>query len=254
VERGKGNGRGLAESSISRCLTKCSTPSTEVLSEYLKRNNNRDWFLEHRSAYDESVRLPMLKVIEALAPEFQRFAPDVLASPRSLFRINRDTRFSKDKSPYKTHVAASFSVRGLDRHEGAGFYFHIAPTELWIGGGVYRPMPDELRLVRDHIAGNHERLDKIVKARRFKKLFGELAGEQSLRVPRGYPKDHPAEHYLRHKDWLAARELPAQEATKPDFFKTLVESFEAMNPLIQFLNEPILHRRAQKNRQDHFFS
>src|SRR5882724_6993087 len=90
----------------------------------LKRNNNRDWFLKHRTDYEESVRLPMVRLIEALASKFQQFAPEVLVSPKSLFRIYRDTRFSKDKSPYKTHVAASFSVRGLDRHEGAGFYFH----------------------------------------------------------------------------------------------------------------------------------
>src|SRR5262245_6741537 len=92
----------------------------------LKRNNNRDWFLENRPAYEESVRLPMIELIEALGKELARFAPEIAVSSRSLFRIHRDTRFSKDKTPYKTHVAASFSVRGLDRHEGAGFYFHIA--------------------------------------------------------------------------------------------------------------------------------
>src|SRR6266571_7081769 len=120
----------------------------------LKRNNNREWFQKHKSIYETQVKQPMESLIEFMATEFQRFAPEMVASPKaSLFRIHRDTRFSKDKSPYKTHVAASFSVRGLDRHEGAGFYFHIAPTELWIGGGVYRPAPDELRSVRDHIAG-----------------------------------------------------------------------------------------------------
>src|SRR3989442_502273 len=119
----------------------------------LKRNNNREWFLKHRPDYEESVRSPMVQLIEALAKEFKRFAPEIAVSPKSLFRIHRDTRFSKDKNPYKTHVAASFAVRGLARHEGAGFYFHIAPTELWIGGGMYRPAPDELRSVRDHIAG-----------------------------------------------------------------------------------------------------
>src|SRR5688572_17511320 len=143
----------------------------------LKRNNNREWFQEHRPTYDESVKLPMLQLIDALSKEFADFAPEIQASPRSLFRIYRDTRFSKDKTPFKTHVAASFSVKGFDRHEGAGFYFHIAPTELWIGGGIYRPPADELRTVRDHIAAHHERLDKIVESRQFKKLFGTLQGE-----------------------------------------------------------------------------
>jgi len=218
----------------------------------LKRNNDREWFLEHKPVYEESVRAPMLRLIEALAEEFADFAPEILASSKSLFRIYRDTRFSKDKHPFKTHVAASFSVRGLDRHEGAGFYFHISPTELWIGGGIYRPAPDELRCVRDHIAASHEKLKRIVEARQFRKLFGTLSGEQSSRMPRGYPSDHPAEHYLRYKDLIAARELTPAEATKPDFFETLVESFRTMHPLIRYLNEPILRRREAKLRKDHF--
>jgi len=182
------------------------------------------------------------------------FAPEILVSPRSLFRIYRDTRFSKDKRPYKTHVAASFSVRGLDRHEGAGYYFHIAPTELWIGGGIYRPPADELRLVREHIAENHERLKKIVEARQFRKLFGALNGEQSSRMPRGYSAEHPAEHYLRYKDLLASRELRPAEATKVGFVKTLVESFRGMHPLIHFLNEPVLRNRRNTDRRAQFLA
>lgn len=221
----------------------------------LKRNNNREWFQKYRPVYEESVRSPMIQLIEALAKEFEEFAPEILASPKSsLFRIYRDTRFSKDKRPFKTHVAASFSVRGLQRHEGAGFYFHIAPTELWIGGGIYRPVPDELRSVRDHIANNYEHLKKIVEARQFRKLFGTLSGEQSSRMPRGYPADHPAEHYLRHKDLLAARELAPAEGTKPNFLETLVESFRAMHPLIRFLNEPLLRRRQEIDRRERFLS
>ena len=218
----------------------------------LKRNNDREWFQKHRTEYEESVKLPMLRLIEALGQEFAKFAPEISASPRSLFRIYRDTRFSKDKRPFKTHVAASFSVKGLDRHEGAGFYFHIASTELWIGGGIYRPPTDELRTVRDHIAANHERLEQIIEARQFKKLFGTLQGDQSSRMPRGYPADHPAGHYLRFKDLLAARELKPADATKPTFFETLVESFRGMHPLIRFLNEPIVRRRQEKDRRDHF--
>jgi uncharacterized protein (TIGR02453 family) len=221
----------------------------------LKRNNNREWFLKNRPVYEESVKSPMVELVEALAKEFERFAPEILASPKtSLFRIYRDTRFSKDKSPYKTHVAASFTTRGLQRHEGAGFYFHIAPTELWIGGGVYRPEPDQLRSVRDHIAEHYKRLDKIVAAPRFRKLFGSMSGEQSSRMPRGFAPDHPAEQYLRHKDFLAARELSPDEATKPRFLGTLVETFETMHPLIRFLNEPIQRRRQLQDRKDQFLS
>jgi uncharacterized protein (TIGR02453 family) len=218
----------------------------------LKRNNNREWFLKHKQTYEESVRAPMIHIIEGLAEEFADFAPEILVSPKCIFRIYRDTRFSKDKQPFKTHVAASFSVRGLDRHEGAGFYFHIAPKELWIGGGIYRPAADQLRSVRNHVAANHERLKKIVEARRFRKLFGALSGEQSSRMPRGFPANHPAEQYLRYKDLLAARELKPADATKAAFFAMLVESFRAMHPLIRFLNEPILRDRSERDKRDRF--
>jgi len=220
----------------------------------LKRNNNREWFLKNKTTYEETVRAPMIQIVEALADEFADFAPEILVSPKSIFRIYRDTRFSKDKSPYKTHVAASFSVKGLDRHEGAGFYFHISPADVFVGGGVYRPPADELRSVRNHIAANHVRLKKVVEARQFQKLFGSLSGEQSSRIPRGFPADHPAEHYLRFKDLLAARELKPADATSAKFFATLVESFRAMNPLIQFLNEPILRDRQARDRREKVLS
>ena len=115
----------------------------------LKRNNKRDWFQERKQTYEEFVRAPMEAIVEALAPELERFAPDIAASTKlSLFRIYRDTRFSKDKSPYKTHVAASFPPTGMAKHQGAGFYFHIAPTEFFIGGGpaAYRRAVSAVRI------------------------------------------------------------------------------------------------------------
>src|SRR4051812_40543113 len=99
----------------------------------LKRHNNREWFQEHRGIYEQSVKQPMADLIETLSDEFQEFAPEMIASPKvSAYRIHRDTRFSKDKSPYKTHIAAVFPRSGLGKHEGAGFYIHIAPSEVLI--------------------------------------------------------------------------------------------------------------------------
>jgi hypothetical protein len=106
--------------------------------------------------------------------------------------------------------------------------------------------------VRNHIAANHQRLDEIVKARQFRKLFGTLTGEQSSRMPRGYSPDHPAGHYLRYKDLLAARELKSTDSTKSNFLATLVETYRAMNPLIRFLNEPLLRDRHERDRRDRF--
>src|SRR5207249_8843132 len=129
----------------------------------LKRNNNREWFQKHKSIYETQVKQPMESLIESMATEFQRFAPEMVASPKaSAYRIYRDTRFSKDKSPYKTHVAAVFPRRGLDKHEGAGFYVHIATDELLVGGGLYMPLPEDLSAVRTHIFENSRKFVSIV--------------------------------------------------------------------------------------------
>jgi uncharacterized protein (TIGR02453 family) len=216
----------------------------------LKRHNNREWFLEHKSTYENHVKQPMTDLIEELAVEFKTFAPEMIASPKvSSYRIHRDTRFSNDKSPYKTHVAAVFPRTGLAKHEGAGFYLHIAPDELLIGGGLYMPLPEDLRAIRAHIAESPQRLIGIVKGRSFRKLFGEIRGEKLSRVPRGFPADHPAADYLRHKQFLAGRTFDSQVATTRNFFGLVVETFRTMLPLVRFLNEPILAERRTRERQ-----
>src|SRR6266852_1538950 len=203
----------------------------------LKRNNNREWFQKRKSIYEQHVKQPMTDLIEALAGHFQRFAPEMVASPKvSAYRIYRDTRFSKDKSPYKTHVAAVFPRSGLSKHEGAGLYLHIAPEELLVGGGLYMPSPEDLNAVRSHIFKNHKKFLKIVENAAFRRRFGKVGGEQLTRVPRGFPADHVIADYLRHKQFLAGRNFPPEYATSPRFYKTLIETFRAMLPLVRFLN------------------
>jgi uncharacterized protein (TIGR02453 family) len=217
----------------------------------LKRNNNREWFQKHKSIYEQHVKKPMIDLIEALAGHFQKFAPEMVASSKvSAYRIYRDTRFSKDKSPYKTHVAAVFPRSSLDKHEGAGFYLHIDPGEVLIGGGVYMPQPEDLNRVRSHIADNPETFRAIVEGNKFHRMFGKLGGEQLNRVPRGFPADHPAAAYLKHKQFLAGRNLPAEVATTPRFYKLVIETFQGILPLVRFLNEPIVRNRRIKERQD----
>ena len=217
----------------------------------LKRHNNREWFREHKSIYENHVKQPMADLIAALAQDFQEFAPEMVASPKiSAYRIYRDTRFSKDKSPYKTHVAAVFPRAGLEKHEGAGFYVHIAQSELLIGGGLYMPLPEDLNAVREHIAGKSETFLDIVEGRRFRKLFGTVGGEQLSRVPRGFPADHRAAGYLKYKQFLAGRTLPPDEAISPRFYKLVIETFKGMLPFVRFLNEPILRARRTRERQE----
>src|SRR5262245_27482962 len=151
----------------------------------LKRHNNREWFNARKDRYDELVRAPMIAVIERLASDFRAFAPDLVAHPKaSLFRIYRDTRFSHDKTPFKTHVAARFPCRGLARHQGAGLYFEVAAGWVWVGGGLYAPETAQLHAVREHIAANLRRFRSIVEAPAFRRRVGPLHGEKLQRVPR----------------------------------------------------------------------
>ncbi len=206
----------------------------------LKRNNRREWFNAHRDEYEQHVRQPMIDVIERLAVDFRSFAPDLVASPkRSLYRIHRDIRFSADKKPYKTHVAAVFPPRDLPKHEGAGLYFHAAPDGVWVGGGMYAPQTAQLLAVREHIAANSRRLRSIVSAPGFRRAVGELEGERLQRVPRGFPKDHEAAEFLKFRQFLACRDFPAAFATSPKFYSTLLGVFRQIAPLIAYLNEPL---------------
>ena len=135
----------------------------------------------------------MIALIERLAVDLPGIAPDLVASPKSsMYRIYRDTRFSANKAPYKTHVAAIFPHRALPKHEGAGLYVHVATDQVFVGGGLYRPQPRQLHRLREHVAANSERLRALAAAPAFRRNFGELSGERLKRVPRGFAADHPA--------------------------------------------------------------
>jgi len=142
------------------------TPKTLSFLRALKRNNDREWFRERKEQYDTQVKAPMLALIDQLARDFQSFAPELVATPKCIYRIYRDTRFSGDKTPLKTHIAASFPWRGLQRHQGAGLYIEIAPQWVWVGGGMYAPETAQLAAVREHIAANYRRLEATLYVRR----------------------------------------------------------------------------------------
>ena len=209
----------------------------------LKRNNDREWFRSRKDEYERHVRAPMLAVIEQLARDFRRFAPELIASPKaSLYRIYRDTRFSEDKTPLKTNAAAVFPWKGLARHEGAGLYFEVAPGWVWIGGGMYAPQPPHLVKVREHIVETWPEIRRITRSTAFVKGVETLHGDRLTRVPRGFAADHPAVEFLKHRQFLASREFPTELATNTDFYPTLLSTFTAIVPLVRFLNEPLSHR------------
>jgi uncharacterized protein (TIGR02453 family) len=206
----------------------------------LKRNNDREWFRARKDRYEEHVRGPMVALIERLALDFKRFAPEIVASPKaSLYRIYRDTRFSDDKTPLKVQVSASFRWKGLAKGEGAGLYLEVHPQWVWMGGGFWRPPMPALVRIREHIAVTYPEIDRIATARSFTRLFTELDGEKMTRVPRGFPQDHPAAEYLKFRQFLGGREFPPEFATTREFYPTLVETYRALMPLIRFLNAPL---------------
>lgn len=211
----------------------------------LKRHNDREWFRARRDQYEAHVRAPMVAVIERLADDFKTFAPELIASPRaSLYRIYRDTRFSDDKSPLKTHVAAVFPCRGLQKHEGAGLYVEVTPKWVWAGGGMYAPQTSQLQLVREHLAANILTFRAIVESPAFTRTLGQVDGERLQRVPRGFAPDHPAAEYLKFRQFLAGREYPAALATSPRFYAELLKVFRLVAPMVRFLNEALLARAA----------
>jgi uncharacterized protein (TIGR02453 family) len=209
----------------------------------LKRHNDREWFRTRRDLFDRVLRGPMVAVIERLAIDLPHFLPELIASPRvSMYRIYRDTRFSADKTPLKTHVAAVFPFRGLPRHQGPGLYFEVASGWVYAGGGIYMPEPQELQRIREHLAENHARFRRAVSSRAFRHMFGDVEGEKLTRVPRGYAADHPAADLLKYKQFLAGREWPPTFASSPRFYPELLDTFRTLAPMIRLLSEPLLER------------
>ena len=181
----------------------------------LKRNNTREWFRENRETFDNEVLAPLRLFVEELDVRFGDFAPEFVGDPkRSIFRIYRDVRFSRDKSPYKTHAASWFKHQnaghgvGSETHGGgAGFYFHLEPGGSLVAGGIWMPPRPSLLQLRDSIAARPADFEKTMSPS-FKRRFGKLSEEAMLsRLPRGFNPGHPAEKWLRYQSFTAGRAL-----------------------------------------------
>ena len=215
------------------------TSDTLAFLRALARNNNRDWFRARADQYERHVKRPMAAVIERLGEEFRELAPELMADPKkSLYRIWRDTRFSPDKRPLKTNIAAVFPHRLGNRHTSAGLYFEISPKWVFAGGGLYMPERADLVKIRAHIASGPGEFRRLASARPLKKIGG-VRGDRLTRVPRGYAADHPAAEYLRLKHFLGFSEWPPELATSPKFWPELLATFSAVMPLVRYLNDAI---------------
>jgi uncharacterized protein (TIGR02453 family) len=204
----------------------------------LSRNNNRDWFNEHKPRYESDVLDPALQFIQHMHDPLQEIAPHFTAIPKrmggSLMRVYRDTRFSKNKTPYKTNIGIQFRhERAKDVHS-PGYYVHVDPEQVFIGAGMWRPDSESLANIRRRIVDKQAEWRRASGDRGFRRHFN-LGGESLVRPPRGFDKDHPLIEDLKRKDFIAVKELDPGVATDPGFMRRVETAFAAATPYMQFL-------------------
>jgi uncharacterized protein (TIGR02453 family) len=208
----------------------------------LTKNNNKPWFDAHRRQY-EDAKNDFASFIQTIIDKHGKKDKSIAAlkAKETTFRINRDVRFSKDKSPYKDNMGAYLS-RGGKKSVFGGYYFHCQPGRCFVGGGLWMPMPAELNKVRQEIDYNFDEFKKIIGSKKFKSFYGDLSrdGEYTLsRVPKGYDADNPAADYLKLKSFVAMAPLKETEITSKDLTKKVLMAFETLQPLLVFINRSI---------------
>ncbi len=208
----------------------------------LKENNNREWFQANKQRYESQLREPLLQFITDFGLRLAEISPHYVADARksggSLFRINRDIRFSKDKSPYKTAAGIQFRHEsGKDVH-APGFYLHLEPDSVFGGAGLWHPDTKTLGKIRDTIVENPDRWQAIVSDEAFSAVY-KLEGDSLKRAPKGYDPDHPLIEDLRRKDLIAGTPFSEEEACAPDFIDRFAESCRQAAPFVKFLTTAI---------------
>jgi uncharacterized protein (TIGR02453 family) len=214
----------------------------------LRANNDRAWFQPRKAEYERLLKEPLEALCMVLGERFAARRIPLRADARSPFRIYRDVRFSKDKSPYKTHVSASFAWAGKGGTQGAtgkaeevhgvGGYFHFEPDEEYVGGGMWHPERPRLEAWRSLVANDSRRVHKAIDAPSFKRAFGQVDGDRLQRMPPGFPSDHPEAELLKLKEVTFGRRLTADEALSPRLPDILADAFVAALPVMTLLAEP----------------
>lgn len=221
----------------------------------LARQNTKPWFEAHRAAYERELRDPMRALVEEVDVHLAGIAPEIVGDPRrSVFRIHRDVRFSKDKSPYKTNAACQFYHQDAGRGAGqdavgagAGFYFQVAPGDCFAAAGIWMPARPALHRIREALAEEWEAFDAIVRAPAFRRLTGGLDEEAMLkRMPRGFDEGHPAARWLRYQSFTVTIPMADADALDPTLPRRLARQFRTLTPFVRWLNEAIGYRRAER--------
>ena len=205
----------------------------------LKLNNNRTWFKENYERY-QYVKTEFEEFIDMLIPKVKKFDNeiDVISSKECAFRIYRDVRFSKNKEPYKSNFGA-FIAKGGRKSPYAGYYVHIEPDKSFIGGGIYMPPPDILRLLRLEIFENTKKFKIIINDTTFKKYFKEIYGDKLISAPKGFPKEFPDIDLLKYKDYTVIHNTKNSFWTSEKLLNNLIDIFKVQHPFNQFLNVAI---------------
>ena len=215
-------------------------PDTVRFIERLSENNNKPWFDAHRDEY-VAAKADFERFVELLMGQLVEIEPALSEQKAkdSIFRIFRDVRFSKDKTPYKGHFGVYLS-RGGRKYSGAGYYLHIEPGgKSFIGGGLWMPEPSLLKAVRQEIDYNFEEFKNIINEKNFRKLFSNIEGERLKTLPQGYGAENRAIEYLKMKSFTAGQNLEDKELTSRGFRKKAVDVFTIMKPFVDFLNRPM---------------
>ncbi len=209
----------------------------------LEKHNNKPWFDENRNRY-EAAKTDFLAFTDTLIDSFGKKDASIagLTARECIFRINRDIRFSKDKTPYKNNLGVSIN-KGGRKSMLAGYYFHLQPgNKSFMGGGVWQPMPADLQKVRQEVDYNFTDFKKIVNSKSFKTIYGSLSTSEGMalsRVPKGYDTDNPAAEFLKFKSYVAMTPISDKQLTDKGLLKQAVQAFETLQPLIDFLNEAL---------------
>ncbi len=214
----------------------------------LAKNNDRTWFEERRPTYEAALKKPLHALIDEINDELAEFAPEHIHPTHKIaMRIFRDTRFSPDKRPYKTHLAAWWARAGLEKTSAAGFFVQIGPAGGFAAAGVYAPERDDLLLLRRWLAEHHERynaaLAPLLKSSRKVPGMQPIDPNALTRNPKGFVPDHPASDLLRARNWGVTTALTAEDALQPTFGKQILAHFRRAAPLVELLNEPFLGAR-----------
>jgi len=215
-------------------------PAALTFLRNLAKHNDREWFTPRKPQFEAELKEPMLAIVRKVTDAMMDFAPEhVRPAEKSLFRIYRDTRFSNNKLPYKTHVAAWWSHQGLEKTSGAGYYFHVSAKEVVIAAGAYMPEKDQLAAIRHWLLDNHAEFRKLLQKPAVRKAFTEFEGSALTRPPKGFPTDHPALDLIQCKQWGISATLPAKEAMDPKIAATVIRHFKLAAPIVDALNTPI---------------